>query len=180
MESILQEIEEAECATKDNGVTCDNPVQLVRDVNTVKGRDGKVHEFEKLHVLEEGNERTQLIKETKLDESLRQWYKLAEQGNSMFAIVDGLILKNVYDNTGDPMQVIAVPRPIILYLAHEGSRHMGVKKCHSLISAKLIWLGMGKGISLHCKSCQVCLKCSKNGPRKAPLEIQPLYSILCL
>ena len=39
MESILQEIEEAECATKDNGKTCDNPVQLVCDENTVKGRD---------------------------------------------------------------------------------------------------------------------------------------------
>ena len=54
---------------------------------------------------------------------------------------------------------------------------MGVKKCHSLISAKFIWPGMGKDISLHCKSCQVCQKCSKNGPRKAPLVIQPLYSI---
>ena len=29
MESVLQEIEEVECA--DNGITCDNPVQLVRD-----------------------------------------------------------------------------------------------------------------------------------------------------
>ena len=54
---------------------------------------------------------------------------------------------------------------------------MGVKKCHSLISAKFIWSEMGKDISLHCKSCQVCQKCSKNGPRKAPLVIQPLYSI---
>ena len=180
MESTLQEIQEAECATKDNGITCDNPVQLVCDENTVKGRDGKVHEFEKLHVLEKGNERTQLVKESKLDESLRLWYKLAKQGNSMFAIVDGLLVKNVYDKAGDPMQVIAVPtsfRPRILHLAHEGSGHMGVKKCHSLISAKFIWPGMGKDISLHCKSCQVCQKCSKNGPRKAPLVIQPLYSI---
>ena len=47
MESIIQEIEEVECATKDNGINCDNPVQLVRDENKVKGRDGKVHEFEK-------------------------------------------------------------------------------------------------------------------------------------
>ena len=180
MESILQEIEEVECATKDNGIACDNPVQLVCDENTVKGRDGKVHEFEKLHVLEKGNERTQLVKETKLDEFVRQWYKLAKQGNSMFAMVDGLLVKNVYDNAGDPMQVIAVPtsfRPRILYLAHEGSGHMGVKKCHSFISAKFIWPGMGKDISLHCKSCQVCQKCSKNGLRKAPLVIQPLYLI---
>ena len=45
-----------------------------------------------------------------------------------------------------------------------------------MISAKFIWSGMGKDI-LCCKSCQVCQKCSKNGPRKAPLVIQPLYSI---
>ena len=47
----------------------------------------------------------------------------------MFAIVDGLLVKNVYDKAGDPMQVIAVPtsfRPRILHLAHEGSGHMGV------------------------------------------------------
>ena len=100
---IVQEIEEVQCATKDNGIACDNPVQLVCDENKVKGRDGKVHEFEKLHVLERGNERTQLVKETNLDESLRQWYKLAKQGNSMFAIVDGLLVKNVYDNAGDPL-----------------------------------------------------------------------------
>ena len=129
MESILQEIEEVECATKDKGITCNNPVQLVCDENTVKGRDGKVHDFEKLHVLEKGNEITQLVKETKLDESLRQWYKLAKQGNSMFAIANGLLVKNVYDNAGDSMQVIAVPtlfRPRILYFAHESSGHMGV------------------------------------------------------
>ena len=37
----------------------------------------------------------------------------------MFGIVDGLLVKNVYDKAGDPMQVIAVPtsfRPRILYL----------------------------------------------------------------
>ena len=39
-----------------------------------------MHEFEKLHVLEKGNERTQLVKETKLDESLRQWYNLPNKG----------------------------------------------------------------------------------------------------
>ena len=53
----------------------------------------------------------------------------------------------MYDNAGDPMQVITVPtsfRPRILYLAHEGSGHMGVEKCHSLISAKFTWPGMGK------------------------------------
>jgi len=50
---------------RDEGITCDNPVQLVCDGNIVKGRDGQVHEFEQLHVLEKGSERKQLTKETK-------------------------------------------------------------------------------------------------------------------
>jgi len=45
-------------------MTCDSPVQLVCDENLVKGRDGQVHEFEHLQVLEKGSERKKHLKET--------------------------------------------------------------------------------------------------------------------
>jgi len=37
---------------RDEGITWDNPVQLVCGGSIVKGKDGKVYEFEPLHVLE--------------------------------------------------------------------------------------------------------------------------------
>ena len=166
---------------RDEEIICDNPVQLLCDVNMINGRDGNVHEFEHLHVLEEGRERNELRKEAKSDQTLKESYNETKQGNTSLEIADGLLVKNVHDKTGDPMQVIAVPTSLrrkILDLAHEGSRHMGVKECLSLIASKFIWPGMKKYyISLQCKSCQICQKCGKNGPRKAPLVIQPIFSI---
>ncbi len=84
-----------------------------------------------MHVLEKGSERNELRKEAKSDQTLKESYNETKQGNTSLEIADGLLVKNVHDKTGDPMQVIAVPTSLrrkILDLAHEGSRHMGVKE----------------------------------------------------
>lgn len=48
----------------------------------IKGRDGKVHDFEQLHVLEKGSERNKLSK----------WCNEDKQEDTSFKIVDVLVV----------------------------------------------------------------------------------------
>ena len=67
-------------------------------------------------------------------------------------------------------EVLVLPklfRDKVLRTAHESTGHLGRRKVILLVGRRFDWPLLTKDAT-HCKSCVVCQRCNKAGPRKTP------------
>ena len=113
--------------------------------------------------------RSELVKETRTDPSLKAWRVLADKGEQGFCWQDDLMYQATTTHTLELIHLMVLPskfRPRVLDLAHERSGHLGARKVKALVKQRFVWPGM---VIDHCRSCVVCQRCNKTKARKVPL-----------
>ena len=125
------------------------------------------------------NSRAELVKEVRVDPSLKSWRELAHKEEEGFSWQDDLLYQAVSTHTLELVHLLVLPvkfRGRVLSLAHERGGHLGARKVKALIRQRFTWPGMAKDVVLHCQSCEVCQKCGKNKARKVPLMEREILS----
>ena len=129
--------------------------------------------------------RADLIQWQQEDPALAEMLEEAEQPDSPFHIVDGLLYRAKFGQQDEEVaactdqSLIVVPsrlREKVMKAAHDQAGHFGVKKSKQLIQGCFYWPAMGQDISKHCKSCSICLKYNYKKTRREPLHPLPVIA----
>ena len=134
--------------------------------------------------------RDMLIEYQQQDPELEDMLLAAEEPDSMFLIVDGVLYMKKQPQREEEVEeeaevalsealAIVVPaqmREIVLKAGHDQTGHMGMKKTRKMIETHFYWPRMSKQIAQHCKACPVCLKFNFKKTRKEPLHPLPVVS----
>src|SRR6218665_3517020 len=96
--------------------------------------------------------------EQKSYESLKAWWKLAEDKQSEFCVVNGLLYKKhkVLDKVIYQLVLPKERRIKVMSLAHEEpfGGHLGEEKTRERIKLSFVWPKMRREIDTFCKSCE--------------------------
>ena len=123
--------------------------------------------------------RSELVREVKADPTLVLWRELADKGEQGFCWDKDLLYQSRTTHTFELIHLMVLPtsfRKRVLTMAHERSGHLGARKVKALIKQRFVWPGMGQQIMAHCRSCEVCQRCSKVKARKVPLVEREVLS----
>ena len=169
---ILVDAEEVDAETlvveKDSYVECSDGTEKF-DLRV----QGRGHEEFVIPPVTSGNaSRAELVGETKVDPSLSGWRSLADKEEQGFVWQDDLLYQATTTHTLETAHLMALPlkfRARVLDLAHERSGHLGARKVKALIKQRFVWPGVGQDVVDHCRSCEICQRCSKAPARKVPL-----------
>ena len=116
--------------------------------------------------------RAALVLEVKSDPSLKKWRVLAEKKEEGFLWKNELMYKTVVTHMFEKVELLVLPKSFrakVMNVAHEKLNHMGSRKVLSLLREKFSWPGMGQDVIKHCRSCDICQKCSKPRARQVPM-----------
>src|SRR6218665_3383309 len=98
--------------------------------------------------------------EQKSDESLKAWWKLAEDKQSKFCVVNGLLYKRhrILDQIIYQVVLSKERRIKVMSLAHEEpfGGHLREEKTRERIKLSFVWPKMRREIDKFCKSCEKC------------------------
>src|SRR6218665_2577676 len=98
--------------------------------------------------------------EQKSDESLKAWCKLAEDKQSEFCVVNGLLYKKhrILDQVIYQVVLPKERRIKVMSLAHEEpfGGHLGEERTRERIKLSFVWPKMRREIDKFCKSCEKC------------------------
>ena len=134
---------------------------------------------QELPPVEEGEEPSELIKETKADVTLASWRKLAEKAEKGFKWKNDLLFHTVFDQAQQVNELLVLPRKFrerVLKVAHEGTGHLSHRKVLQIIRKRFDWLMITKEVVQYCNSCGLCQQCSRASLRKAPMVERPVLS----
>ena len=76
-------------------------------------------------------------------------------------------------------EVLVLPKLFhdkVLRTTHESTGHLGHRNVILLVRRIFNWPLLTKDAIAHCKSCVVCQRCNKAGPRKAPMVERPVLT----
>src|SRR6218665_645115 len=102
--------------------------------------------------------------EQKSDESLKTWWKLAEDKHSEFCVVNGLLYKKhrvldqvIYQLVLPKERRIKVMRKMVPHVQQQPfGGHLGEEKTRERIKLSFVWPKMRREIDKFCKSCEKC------------------------
>lgn len=106
-------------------------------------------------------ESRRLSEEQKQDESLNQWWKMAEENKNGFFVQDNVLFRNERI-LGHSFKQLCVPqsrRKVVLDLAHNSvGAHMGVKRTRERILFSFTWPGLRADVRDYVRTCPACQK----------------------
>ena len=128
----------------------------------------------------------------KKDESLKKYWKLAEEGkdsspgrigNTQFSVMNGLLYRLYQSGKiagGNRLKQIVVPtslREKVMRIAHDSimGGHLGSGKTSERILSQFYWPNLYNDVVRYCQSCEVCQKTIPKGRiGKVPMQEMPL------
>ena len=134
-----------------------------------------------LSCIKKGNDKQQLVAETKEDVTLAAGRELASRNERGFRWEDGLIISRQTDLFHGSIDRIVLPktrRQLVMETAHEKAGHLDYRKVKKIIKRRFAWPLLGRDVRKHCMSCELCQRANKVGQRKVPMIECPIITEL--
>ncbi len=113
-----------------------------------------------------GETRADLTRRQLDDNSLTNYWTLAESKLRGYEVRDGLLVHVLVGELGEEVVRIVVPREDrerLLGLAHEFGGHLGVKKMKSKLNRLFTWPGLSGDVTRYVSACQLCATHNRGG-----------------
>ena len=161
-----------EDARESLGIETDAYEDCDEDEYALKKMTGEAPDLEVPLVRAGLGSRAALLLEVRSDPSLLKWRALADEKKEGFKWKEDLMYKTVTTHILEVVELLVLPKSFrkrVMDLAHEKLNHMGSRRVLSLLREKVSWPGMGQDVIKHCRSCDICQKCSKPKARQVPM-----------